>query len=199
MAFQNDGKGVIIAEGDILTLCIRLFSELLLERYEVPLPPPESSLLAQHAFSLLEENKELLHSLDDHRGDSFNCLILPQSQLAIESIGHAMAYAAGVARKLPQDILDIYECSVIRQDPAWYCEQAGLTRMEQRRREDAAISSALPHLDSYLQALKIEDYVSAPIVSDALWKAYSSSLPAYTGNARYQNVANTNYQFQAML
>ncbi|KAF9269856.1 acyl-CoA oxidase [Marasmius fiardii PR-910] len=198
---ENDGKGVIIAEGDILTLCIRLFSELLLERYAVPLPPPESSLLAQHAWSLLDENKELLHSLDDHRSDSFNCLILPQSQAVIEAIGHAMAYAAGVEGKLPQAILDIYECSVIRQDPAWFSEQVGLTRMDQRRREDAAISSALPRLDAYLQDLGIENYVSAPIVSDASWKAYASSLPTYIGGAKStQTVTDISYyQLQARL
>ncbi|KAG7095207.1 hypothetical protein E1B28_005982 [Marasmius oreades] len=189
---ENDGKGVIIAEGDILTLCIRLFSELLLERYAVPLPHSDSSLLARHAWSLLNENKQLLCSLDDHRSDSFNCLILPQSQQVIESIGHAMAYAAGVEEKLPQTILDIYECSVIRQDPAWYSEQAGLTRMDQRRREDAAVSRALPRLDSYLQDLQIEDYVSAPIISDTTWKTYASSLPTYTGNA--QTSSPTHYQ-----
>ncbi|EEB90499.1 hypothetical protein MPER_11288, partial [Moniliophthora perniciosa FA553] len=178
----NDAKGVIIAEGDVVPLCIRLFSELLQGRYQVPLPPPESSLLAQHAWSVLDENTQLLHSIDDHRSDSFNCLILPQSQSAIEAIGHAMAYAAAAEAKLPQPILDIYECSVIRQDPAWYSEQAGLTRMDQRLREDAAITSAMLHLDDYLQDLRIENYVSAPIVSDESWKLYASSLPTYTGN-----------------
>ncbi|ESK91894.1 acyl- oxidase [Moniliophthora roreri MCA 2997] len=180
---ENDAKGVIIAEGDVVPLCIRLFSELLQGRYQVPLPPPESSLLARHAWSILDENTQLLYSVDDHRSDSFNCLILPQSQSAIEAIGHAMAYAAAVEAKLPQPILDVYECSVIRQDPAWYSEQAGLTRMDQRLREDAAISSAMPHLDDYLQDLQIENYVSAPIVSDESWKSYALSLPTYTGNA----------------
>ncbi|KAK1232746.1 hypothetical protein PQX77_004104 [Marasmius sp. AFHP31] len=180
---ENDGKGVIIAEGDVLTLCIRLFSELLIGRYTVPIPSSDSSLLAQHAWSLLHENQELLHSLEDHRGDSFNCLILPQSQPVIEAIGHAMAYASAVDAGLPQPILDIYECSVIRQDPAWYSEQGGLTRVKQRLREDTAITSAMPHLDTYMNDLRIEDYVSAPIVSDASWKAYAASLPTYTGNA----------------
>ncbi|KAF5390953.1 hypothetical protein D9757_003968 [Collybiopsis confluens] len=179
----NDGKGVIIAEGDILTLCIRLFSELLLERYVVPMPAANSSLLAQHAVSLMDENKDLLRSLKDHRGEGFNSLILPQSQSVIEAIGHAMAYAAAKEANLPQPILDIYECSVIRQDPAWYSESVGMSRMIQRRREDAAITSALPQLEAYLDELCIKDYVSAPIVSDADWKAYVASLHRYTGNA----------------
>ncbi|KAF8880533.1 acyl-CoA oxidase [Infundibulicybe gibba] len=181
---ENDGKGVIIAEGDVLTLCIRLFSELLLRRYEIPLPDPGESLLAQHASSLLEENSQLLKSLNyDHRSDSFNALILPQSQTVIESIGHALAYSAALKAKLPQIILDVYECAVIRQDPAWYTEQAGITRMEQRIREDKAVTTILPRLGSYLSDLNIERYVKAPIVSDAAWKSYLDDLPVFTGTA----------------
>jgi acyl-CoA oxidase len=191
---QNDGKGVIIAEGDVLTLCIRLFSELLLGRYTVPLPDPKSSLLAQHATSLLTENREILNGLEGHRSEAFNNLILPQSQSVIEAIGHAMAYSAAVDAKLPRPILDVYESLVIRQDPAWYTEQVGVTRSQQRLREDAAFTSVMEHLDFYLDELQIADYVSAPILSDSAWKAYSSSLPAYTGNA------TANYpQIQAML
>jgi len=191
---QNDGKGVIIAEGDVLTLCIRLFSELLLGRYTVPLPEPKSSLLAHHACSLLQENKDILSGLDGHRTETFNHLILPQSQLVIEAIGHAMAYSAAVEANLPRPILDVYEALVIRQDPAWYSEQVGLSRIDQRLREDEAISSVMADLDSYLGDLQIADYVSAPIITDEGWKTYSSSLPTYTGNA----VASIS-QMQAML
>lgn len=180
---QNDGKGVIIAEGDVLTLCIRLFSEILQDRYAVPIPSAGSSLLAAHAAGLIEENKQIVRSLPGHRDDSFNSLILPQSEPVIEAIGHAMAYAAAQEAKLPQHVLDVYECSVIRRDPAWYSENAGLNRMAQRLREDAAVTAALPHLEAHIDALHIEDYVSAPIISDAGWKTYVASLPTYSGNA----------------
>lgn len=173
---------MIIAEGDILTLCIRLFSELLQGRYTIPLPNPAEGVLAQHAISLLEENTQLFKSFGTHRSESFNSLILPQSQLAIEAIGHAMAYSAAKAAGLPQTILDVYECAVIRLDSAWYCEN-GLSRMNQRLREDSAVSTAMPHLSSYLDDLGIEDYVSAPILSDSAWKEYLAILPAFTGHA----------------
>ncbi|KAH7890445.1 acyl-CoA oxidase [Phlebopus sp. FC_14] len=181
---ENDGKGVIIAEGDVLTLCIRLFSELLLERYRIPLPDASESLLAHHATSLLEENIELLHQLHGgHRSDAFNSLILPQAEPAIEAMGHALAYSAGLRSGLPRPILDVYECSVIRRDPAWYSENAGLTRSIQRIREDEAVTSALSHLDTYLNDLGVAEYVSAPIVSDEAWKSYYEALPVFTGNA----------------
>ncbi|KAG6833146.1 hypothetical protein H0H87_010860 [Tephrocybe sp. NHM501043] len=182
--FKNDGKGVIIAEGDILTLCIRLFSELLQKRYDVPLPDPSESLLALHASSLLEENVALLKSIDgDYRSDSFNALILPQSQPVVEAIGHALAYSAALRANLPQPILDVYECAVIRQDSAWYSEEGGLSRLTQRRREDAAVSAMLPDLSSYLEQLEIAKYVQAPIVTDAGWKDYLADLPIHTGAA----------------
>ncbi|KAF4610262.1 hypothetical protein D9613_010657 [Agrocybe pediades] len=193
---ENDGKGVIIAEGDVLTLCIRLFSELLQKHVTIPLPDPSSSLLAQHAASLMQENADLFLSLNcEHRSDAFNFLILPQSQTVIEAIGHALAYTAAVEAGLPQPILDVYECAIIRQDPAWYSEQASITRMEQRLREDAAVSAFMPHLDEYLDGLGIENYVSAPIVSDESWKGYLEHLPVFSGNAAVPQMA----VFQAVL
>lgn len=181
---QNDHKGAIIAEGDVQTLCIRLFAELLLERYQIPLPDASESLLARHALSLFEENKALLQKLPGgHRSQAFNTLILPQAELAIEAMGHAMAYSAGLRRGLAKPILDIYECAVIRRDPAWYSEIGGLPRHDQRVREDEAVTSAMPRLAAYLDDLHIEPYVSAPIASDTAWKTYFNAMPAFKGNA----------------
>lgn len=148
------------------------------------MPDPSESLLAAHATSLLEENIQLYSQLQcDHRSEAFNSLILPQSQPVIEAIGHALAYSAAQKAGLPRPVLDVYESSVIRQDPAWYSEEGGLSRLSQRRREDAAISSMLPNLSTYLSALNIEEYVSAPIISDDSWKTYLGQLPVHTGNA----------------
>jgi len=184
---ENDGKGVIIAEGDVLTLCIRLFSELLQRHFELPIPDPSESLLAQHAASVLQENHDLFASLNcEHRSDAFNSLVLPQSQNVVEAIGHALAYSAAVKAGLPQPILDVYESAIIRQDPAWYSEQAGITRMEQRIREDSAISSFMAHLDDFLDQLDIEKYVSAPIVSDKAWKDYLEGLTTFSGSTTPQ-------------
>lgn len=157
---------------------------MLQKRYEVPMPDPGESLLAFHASSLLEENIALLQSIEgDYRSDSFNALILPQSQGVVEAIGHALAYSAALRSNLPKPILDVYECAVIRQDPAWYSEQGGLSRIAQRRREDAAVSAVLPDLSTYLEQLNIGKYVQAPIVTDAGWKDYLAALPIHTGNA----------------
>ncbi len=70
----------------------------------------------------MEENGQLLAGIGDHRSKEFNSLILPQSQPVIEALGHAFAYSAAKKANVPQPILDVYECAVIRQDPAWYSE-----------------------------------------------------------------------------
>ncbi|KAF8198273.1 hypothetical protein K438DRAFT_2116851 [Mycena galopus ATCC 62051] len=115
-----------------MTLCIRLFSELLLGRYNVDIPPPEQSLLAQHAHDLFEENRVLLANFGGHHSPEFNSVILPQSQIVIEALGDALA---ALKRNLPQPLLDMYECTAMHQDPAWYCE-AGISHLDQRLRED---------------------------------------------------------------
>ena len=182
---QNELKGVVVAEGDVRTLCIRLFSELLLERYEIPLPDASESILARHAVSLLEENRALLQQLaGGHRDHGFNALVLPQAEHVIEAMGHAMAYSAGLQKGLPQPILDLYACSAIRCDPAWYSEVGSLTRRDQRVREDDVITRAMPYLSGYLDDLRIEAYVSAPIVSDVAWKSYYNSLSVFRGNSK---------------
>jgi hypothetical protein len=176
--------GAVVAEGDLLTLCIRLFSELLLERYTLEILPASDSLLARHAHGLMKENRQLLSAIGGHRRDQFNSLLLPQSQAVVEAIGHAFAYSAAKKSRLPQPILDMYECTVMRLDPAWYSEEADISRMDQRRREDRAISSMLPDMTAYLSNLKIAEFVTAPIVSDEAWKSYVNGLPAFTGNAQ---------------
>lgn len=179
---QNDGKGVIVAEGDVLTLCIRLFSELIQQRFHLPLPDPSESLLARHAASVLEENTDLLRRIPGgHRSEAFNSFLL-RAEPTIEALGHAMAYSTALRNGLPRPILDVYECAVIRRDPAWYSENAGLKRLAQSIQEDKAVIAAMPHLEEYVNNLEIKDYVSAPIVSNGAWKEYLSMLPVYKGN-----------------
>jgi acyl-CoA oxidase len=179
---QNDGVGGVIAEGELLTLCIRLFTQLLSGSCSIDMPPPEESLLVRHAQGLLDENRKLLASFGGPRSPEFNSLILPQSEAVIEAIGHALAYSAALKKRLPQPLLDMYECTVMRQDPAWYCE-AGISRLDQRLRDDRAISSLLPDMKQHIANLNVKDIITAPIVSDKSWKKYAASLPTYSGDA----------------
>ncbi len=72
----------------------------------------------------------------------------------------------------------MYECAVMRQDAAWYSEM-GITRGEQRLREDRAVDAMLPDVAVLLEGLDVAEYVTAPIVSSEAWKAYAAQLPTF--------------------
>jgi len=79
-------RGTSIAEGDVLALCIRCASELLIERYTLP-PPPENPdcLLAKHEAGLFKEAREIMEGISDHRSEAFNATVLPLCQPLIET------------------------------------------------------------------------------------------------------------------
>jgi len=167
-----------------MTLTIRLFSELVQSHYTVPIPDSSESLLARRANSLLKEYQDLFKTIKGgHRSEAFNSLIVPQSQTVVEAIGQAMAYSAAAKAGLSKSLLEAYEAVIIRNDQAWFSENAGLSRAQQRLKEDAAVSAIVPNLDALLDGLGIAPYVSAPIVSDAEWKKYAATLETFTGEA----------------
>ncbi|TCD66083.1 hypothetical protein EIP91_001841 [Steccherinum ochraceum] len=189
---QLEMRGVAIAEGDVLALCIRLASELLIGRYEMPEPADANSLLARHEAGLFEEARTVVMSLGaGHRSESFNRLILPLCQPLIEAIGHRMAYDAAVKAKVPQDLIDMYVANALKHDASWYIENAGLTRRKIAEIEDKAASALLPQLDALLDATGAAPYCHAPIVSDETWKAFVDSLPHYGGNAVVTTIPGT--------
>ncbi|VDB94435.1 unnamed protein product [Peniophora sp. CBMAI 1063] len=179
-----DCKGLIIAEGDVLTLCIRLFSELLLKRYSLPLPPSADSLLAKHAQSVLQDATELAQKCSGgHRGQEFQYLILPQAESSIAAFGHALAYAAAREAGVPQYMLDLYELAVMELDTVWYSQHAGVTKLEHLKRRAAAMDRALPTLQSDLEELGVEDCVQASIVGEEKLKQTIELLPTYRGTS----------------
>lgn len=117
-----------------------------------------------------------------HRSEEFNSIMLPQAEATIAALGHALAYTSAVDAKIPPPLIEVYECAVIRLDSAWYTEMGGLSRYDQRVREDAAISRALPKLQEYISSLGIENYVTAPIINDQKWQNWVNDLPSYVGN-----------------
>ncbi|KAI0263647.1 acyl-CoA oxidase [Gloeopeniophorella convolvens] len=182
---KADLNSVIIAEGDVLALCIRLWGELVLGRYTLPIPDAKDSLLAKHAHGLLEEGRQTLRRIPGgHRSEAAEYELLPESERAILALGHASAYAAARRAGVPQVLLDIYECAAIRDDPAWFSENAGLSREAQRAKEGAALREASPDIEKHLEDLNVGYAVRASIVSDEAWLAQVQRMPKYTGNAQ---------------
>lgn len=178
---EMDIRGFSIAEGDILVTCIGLFSELLQGRYALPQPSHPDSLLARHAAGVFARCKDLLAGIKGHRNDTYNSLVLPQSELGMRALGEAYAYGAAAEAGVPAPLLALFELFIVKLDPLWYAEHEGLTDTVFRRREDAAVRAALPGLKDYVDALEAREYVTAPIVSDESWDAWVKQLPVQAG------------------
>jgi acyl-CoA oxidase len=194
---QNDLRGAAIAEGDTLVICIRKFvtklryfallssrltgfaMELLLGRLEAPPTSNPESLLYRHEQSLVSNLRAML-SASGHRNPTTEAILLPQCQGLMEAIGHRMAYDAAVEEGLDRHLIDTYVSHVISVDPSWYSEEAGISRAQQKKREFESVTASFQHLESLLERLDVDSYVTAPMVSDERWNTYERSLETYT-------------------
>jgi acyl-CoA oxidase len=158
--------------------------EILIGRIKLPESRDPNSPLARHESSMFQELRDTLTSrFKHHRDPEFQALILPQCQALIEAVGHRMAYDAAVEDGVDQRVLDMFIMSVIKEDRAWFSEVGGISRAQQTDMERSAIKSLLPALEELLVGLKIEDYCSAPIISEESWRKYVDSLPTFSSNA----------------
>jgi len=184
--YELEMRGVFIAEGDVLALAIRLASELLLSRYEMPEARDPNSLLARHEVGLFEEARQtMLKIKSSHRSDDFNRTILPLCLPLVEAIGHRMAYEAASRANVDANILELYLAGIIKMDSSWYVEHLGLNRPMQRQMEEHAVTSLLPNLETLLTALGVEGYCSTPLTDEESWDRFVDKLPTARGNATW--------------
>ncbi|KAI0790859.1 acyl-CoA dehydrogenase NM domain-like protein [Abortiporus biennis] len=176
--------GISIAEGDVLSLSIRLATELLQGRYEVPEPRNPSGVLAQYETALMEECRAFVMSLPNIRSDQVNKFILPQCLPLVEAIGYRMAYECAVEAKLPSYVIDLFVASVIKLNPAWFIEEMKMTRRHIAEIESKALDEMLPHQEELIQALNVDQYISAPMASDEKWEAFVKRLPVFDGTGK---------------
>ncbi|KAI0299981.1 hypothetical protein B0F90DRAFT_1810521 [Multifurca ochricompacta] len=188
---KADLNSVIIAEGDVLALCIRLWGELVLNRYTLPIPDAKESLLANHAHALLEEGRQILRRIPGgHRSEAAEYELLPESERAVIALGHACAFSAAKRAGVPQVLLELYECAAIRDDPAWFSEHAGLSREAQRVKEGAALRVAAPDIEKYLEDLNVKYAVRASIISDENWLPRWSACRSTLGMLRVASLVS---------
>ncbi|KOS43312.1 hypothetical protein ACN38_g5798 [Penicillium nordicum] len=178
-------RGGSTAEGDIRVLAIRLASELLIGRYQMPPPNDPSSPIARHEASLFSEARDLLQqgAKGAHRSDRFNRDILPLALPLVEAIGHRMAYEAAIDANIDPNLLNLYESGVVKQDSGWYVEQGGLSKEVQREMEAQAADALLPHMKDLLFASDVQAYSNAPMTSKTLWNDFVSGLEVFSGDA----------------
>ncbi|CAG7972795.1 unnamed protein product, partial [Penicillium nalgiovense] len=143
-----------IAEGEILILCIRLATEILLGRYEIPNAIKPNSLIAKHEVGYIGELKRLLGNIEEgHRSEAYNSRLLPHCRSLILAIGHRMAYEAAVDMGVDPDLLALYEAGVVKTDSSWYVENLGLSRTDQFEMECKTADDLVPRVGELLDRL----------------------------------------------
>ncbi|KAJ7470761.1 acyl-CoA dehydrogenase NM domain-like protein [Mycena latifolia] len=178
-AMHADMRGTAIAEGDLLGVSIRFGTEILLGRYTLQETSDPNSLLAKHEAGLISELRGVLAEIKSHRSLEYDRRILPELMPLIQAIGHRIAFDAASEAKVPQCLLDLYVASCVKLDSSWYVEKLGLTRLEQRGMEQRAIDEIYPQLEEFLNQMDVEQYITAPLISDESWECYLSTLKTY--------------------
>ncbi|KAE8557110.1 hypothetical protein EYB25_001816 [Talaromyces marneffei] len=174
------------AEGDIRVLAIRLASELIIGRYEVPPPNDLSSPIAQHEAALMTEAKQHLMLIGGmHRSEEFNRNILPLSLPLIQAIGHRMALEAAKEANIDTKLINLYESGVIIDDSAWYTEQGGISRLAQKEVEAQAADALLPEMEKLVFNTGAALYSNAPMASEKVWNVFVSELETFSGEASF--------------
>ncbi|KAL4736254.1 acyl-CoA dehydrogenase/oxidase [Aspergillus similis] len=179
---QLEARGISIAEGDTLVLCNRLASELLLGRYNMHAPKNPSCLLARYERGIFAFCRKTVLSLrSGHRSEDYNNYVLPHCQTLVEAIGHRMAYEAAHEAGVDDDLLALYEATVLLQAQALYIQESGLDVRSEFEKEAIAMDSVLPRLNRLLDATDVGPYCTAAIVSDESWDTFVDGLQAFGG------------------
>ncbi|GJJ05964.1 hypothetical protein Clacol_000151 [Clathrus columnatus] len=180
LALHAGARGGAIAEGDILGLSIRFAIDMLRSRVKVPEPKFPDHLLAKHEQSIVKELRMFLAQSTDHRSPETERVLLPHCRGVLEAIGYRWAYEAALAKGVSQPIIDLFIASLFELDAAWYSENAGLPRWEQKNLLLDRATVLYKDLPQLLKSLDVESYVTAPIVSQERWDKYTlSALPCY--------------------
>ncbi|KAJ7763964.1 acyl-CoA oxidase [Mycena maculata] len=178
ISMEVELRGMAIAEGDVLVLCIRLATEYLLGRYPLPKPQRPHTLIAKHEMGIFVEMRLALVAVgNNHRSEEFNRFLLPRCVALVLAIGQRMAYEAALDAHVHPALIRLYEAGAVLQDLAWYVENKYVTRETAKKNEAAAIEGVLEVLDTVLAANACEEVLHAPILSDEKWNEWVATLP----------------------
>ncbi|KAI0539434.1 acyl-CoA dehydrogenase/oxidase [Xylaria digitata] len=175
-------RGNAVAEGDYTVLCIRLVSEVLLGRYELPEARMKTCQLARHEVGIWQEAREMVESLGNknHRSEEVNAHLLPRCRDMVKATGHRMAYEAAVTSgKLESEALQLFESTCIKSDLSWYCQFEGFSRNEFLAKDAKASREALPLIPQFLRQSRPSRATVAPIMNERSWDEFIQSLPAF--------------------
>ncbi|RSL48173.1 hypothetical protein CEP54_013067 [Fusarium duplospermum] len=178
-------QGNSIAEGDTLVLCIRLVSELLGGKFRLPRPRNELTPLAQYEQELMEGLRAILVEIGgygEHRGPAFDRHILPRCRPLVEAIGHRMAYEAAERSGVAPDVLELYGRMCVDRDLSYSLgEKLWSGPSKNLAPSDDPYDTVLAQIRAESTCGSgLDDYITAPIVSDEAWANFVESLRVFS-------------------
>ncbi|KAH7190355.1 hypothetical protein BKA60DRAFT_664333 [Fusarium oxysporum] len=165
-------QGNSIAEGDTLVLCI-----------------PRARLMTEIQARLTE-----IGGYGKHRTEAFNQHILPFCRPLVETIGHRMAYEAAQCSGISPDVLELYE----RLSTGKALIHLPAQDVSRVRCEDPLVDEQYETIIAQIRSEAhyhdpIDDYITAPIVSEEKWENFTESLLCFSPPASLDN-ANRNFE-----
>ena len=144
----------------------------------LPSPALPDSVLAKHEASVFAECRDVTKA-HGHRSEEFAACVLPRCTTLIEAAATRMACEAALSEGVPTPLVDLYVCQALKDDLAWYVEAGLLTRAGFMEQECVAFDAAGPLMESFIDAMGVNSYVHAPIVTDLKWAHFSGTLPLF--------------------
>jgi hypothetical protein len=117
----------------------------------------------------------------EHRGQGFNRHILPRCRPLVEAIGDRMAYEAARDSRVCPKALRLFELLCLAADPSCPGRLPG-DRTNAQMFHDSLVKAydeALPDMLKAVGESELNDYVTAPIVSDKSWATFVGELPSF--------------------
>lgn len=134
----------------------------------------EREMMADTSYKLAE-----LGGYREHRGQEFNRHILPRCRPLVEAIGHRMAYEAARGSGVCPTTLRLFELLCLAPDTGW---RASGDRIITQMFHDSLVKAydqVLPDMLNAIRESEVNDYITAPIVSDKSWTTFVKELPSF--------------------
>ncbi len=115
----------------------------------------------------------------EHRSQVFNRHILPRCRPLVETIGHRMAYEAARGSGVCPKTLRLFELLCLAPDVSWRAPGDRIITQMFRDSLVKAYDQVLPDMLNAIRESEVNDYITAPIVSDKSWTTFVKELPSF--------------------
>lgn len=147
---EQEIRGSMTAEGDILIICIKALTDILLEKTKVPFPKIDETLpLYNKEIMLIENIKKSCNY--DYSFEKFNNNIVPYALDICKCIGRRLAYEAAKINNIDKVLLNIFNLYITDSSLEKYFELFDIM---------------LLNVEKYVDDFNVKHEIDVPILDD---------------------------------